>query len=329
MTREEFFDSIEPYRSRDRTDDTSKDKDFVQVYTSGKNVGKRVKGIVVSIILYPQNDSHIRALTRLFDLGYNFACILHDSDYVDKLEQKEDDTFESVLSSDDFDDSALSDEIPTSEDNPELKKAHIHVVVSLQNARTNTGFAKELGIPSRLVRIVNGLAVRLAYLVHRDNKDKYQYSPDRVCGTLAVRMPTVLKSVDGYLPSLALDLCRYIESKVDGITWSDVLKYANKYGYNDVLYNSKSSYYQSIRQAYYDQQRKINYQRSLSDFQKSVSALTDRFSVIENTMYSMCQFVDFPILNIMNKRGDYELLQDVVLDNEKFKKERKKKNESL
>lgn len=328
MTRQDFFDSFDAYRSRDRTkQDEEKSKDFVQVYTSGKNIGKRVKGIVFSILLYPQNENHIKALNRLFDLGYNIACVLHDSDFVDENAQSKDDVdsaqsmedSESALSinvvSDDMDDSSLSDSIPVSEDNPKLKKAHIHVVGTVQNPRTNTGLAKELGIPSRLVRIVNGLNVRLAYLIHRDNKDKFQYSPDRVCGPLSSRMPTVLKSVDGYLPSLALDLCKYIESKVDGITWSDVLKYANKYGYNDVLYNSKSSYYQSIRQAYYDQQKKVHYERSLRDYQANLAKITDRFSLIENTMFSLCEYLDFPLLRAMKTSGDFNLLGDVILDN--------------
>lgn len=297
MEQQAFFDSLEPYRNRGQPviDDS---KPFNQVYTSGKNKGKKVKGIVVSILLYPDTDSHIACLKRLFDLGYNFACILHDKDYVDSDETKQDNPQdENTLQENDTDltDEDLSEGIPVSESDSKLKKAHIHVVLLVQNPRCNTGIAKELKIPSRLVRIVNGLNVRLAYLCHRDNKDKYPYNPEYVCGPLSCRLQDALSECQGYKPDMALDVIHWIEGQ-KAITWSAVCSYCNRFGYNDILYSSKSSYYQSIRQAYFDKKQELKEQHLEENIYKTVQAFKTENQVLHAQMRLICEMLDIPIV---------------------------------
>lgn len=299
MTRQEFFASLEDYiiNISDPQPQTEPDKPFVQVYKNGKHKGERVKGIVSSVILYPDTPSHIKALNLLFDLGYNFCCILHDSDYVD--DDKVDSTQSTNQDDIDMDDSDLSDGIPTSSDNPKLKKAHIHVVILFQNGRTNTGVAKTLKIPSRLVRIVNGLNVRLAYLVHRDNLDKYQYNPDRIAGTMLSRIPTAIESVHGYLPDMVCDIGRWIDGYKDvkKLTWLKVVEFCNKNGYNDVLYNSKSSYFQTVRQMFFDKKS----QEKIEDFDlkyaKTLTSLKLENQTLHAQMRLLCEMLDVPIVS--------------------------------
>lgn len=318
MEKQEFIDSLEPFRKFDDPLPFKDDNPFIQVYKGGKNAGKRVKGIVISIILYPDNENHVRVLLSLFDKGYNFACALHDKDYFEKEEN------ESTLSSDEsLSDDDLREDIPQSDNDFHLKKAHVHVVCSVKNPRTNTGFAKELKVESRLVRIVNGLSSQLAYLCHRDNKSKYPYNPDIVCGPLSVRLPTDLKSVDGYYPQMVIEVVEWIESK-EYITWNEVLKYCNKYGYNDILYNSKSSYYQSVRQAFYDKQ-KSSRQFQFTEFQdltvNTLKQLKLENQVLLTQMRSISEMLDIPM--ILDNKTITQLANFVQLND--YKKERKRK----
>lgn len=321
MEKQEFIDSLDAFRSHTDPQPFTDDKPFVQVYKGGKNAGKRVKGIVISVILYPDNEHHVQVLISLFEKGYNFACALHDKDYFEKDEN------ESVLSNDDsLSDDDLREDIPQSNTDSKLKKAHVHVVFSVKNPRTNTGFAKEIKVESRLVRIVNGLSSQLAYLCHRDNKTKYPYNPDIVCGPLSVRLPTDLKSVDGYYPQMVIEVVEWIESK-EYITWKEVIKYCNKYGYNDILYNSKSSYYQSVRQAFYDKQR-ASKQFQFDDFQEltvnTLRQLKLENQVLLTQMRTICEMFDLPM--ILDNKSITQLSNFIQLNDFKnSKKERKTK----
>lgn len=102
-----------------------------------------------TLILYPEDVTHMYALTIIQE-KYDYAMILHDKD---KLE------------------------------NGETKKEHYHVVIHFKNARSRKATAKELGIEENYITGCD-LKAQLRYLVHIDDKDKYQYEIDEVEGTL-------------------------------------------------------------------------------------------------------------------------------------------------
>ena len=100
------------------------------------------------LLLYPDNPEHKAVLDgKLADLDWNFAGRVHDKD-------------------------------------PDTKEHH-HVVVLFKDGRKNTDIAKDLGIEKRWLRAWDRQKKALRYLCHKDNPEKYQYSPDGIYGTIA------------------------------------------------------------------------------------------------------------------------------------------------
>lgn len=99
------------------------------------------------LLLYPDNPEHLEVIeSKLFELDWNFAGRVHDMDGV---------------------------------------KEHHHVVVIFKDGRKNADIAKDLGIAKRFVRAWDRQKKAFRYLCHRDNPEKYQYSPEGIYGTVA------------------------------------------------------------------------------------------------------------------------------------------------
>lgn len=63
-----------------------------------------------------------------------------------------------------------------------IKKPHYHIVIRFDNARTKSGVAKKLGIPENFVNNIRNERTYIRYLIHFDDKEKYQYrQSDIVC----------------------------------------------------------------------------------------------------------------------------------------------------
>lgn len=102
------------------------------------------------LLLYPDTDesgSHKQALEKLDELDWNYCGRVHDSD-------------------------------------PGVKSHH-HVIVCFQNGRLKADIANDLGIDTRWIRRVHSQKKAMRYLCHKDNSDKFQYSPAEIYGTLA------------------------------------------------------------------------------------------------------------------------------------------------
>lgn len=99
------------------------------------------------LLLYPDNPEHLQVIeSKLSDLDWNYAGRVHDMDDV---------------------------------------KAHHHVVVIFKDGRKNADIAKDLGIDKRFVRAWDRQKKAFRYLCHKDNPEKYQYSPEGIYGTMA------------------------------------------------------------------------------------------------------------------------------------------------
>lgn len=55
------------------------------------------------------------------------------------------------------------------------KKEHYHLILSLDNPRSEKSLSKRLGIPSNLFQHVKSLRASNRYLIHMDNEEKIQY----------------------------------------------------------------------------------------------------------------------------------------------------------
>ncbi len=80
----------------------------------------------------------------------------------------------------------------------EEKKEHVHLILSLDNPRSESSLSRRLGLPKRLIQHTKSLRASCRYLVHKDNEDKYQYNLDQVIVSNAFRS-TYFKSFDDLL----------------------------------------------------------------------------------------------------------------------------------
>ncbi len=78
------------------------------------------------------------------------------------------------------------------------KKEHVHLILSLDNPRTEESLAKRLGIDKRFVGHIKSLRGSCRYLVHMDNEEKYQYNLDQVIVSKSFKS-TYFKSFDDLL----------------------------------------------------------------------------------------------------------------------------------
>lgn len=80
----------------------------------------------------------------------------------------------------------------------EEKKEHVHLILSLDNPRSEISLAKRLEIPKRLVKRIKSLRGSCRYLIHKDNEDKLQYNLEQVIVSNAFKS-TYFKSFDDLL----------------------------------------------------------------------------------------------------------------------------------
>ena len=103
------------------------------------------------ILLYPETEetgAHKRVLEETLDeLDWNYCGRVHDKD--------------------------------------DGVKEHHHVVVYFQNGRLKEDVARDLGIETRWLRRAHSQKRAMRYLCHKDNPEKYQYTPGEIYGTMA------------------------------------------------------------------------------------------------------------------------------------------------
>lgn len=168
--------------------------------------GKHVRGNIACLLLYPQDDTHYECIKKLYACAYNFAGCIHDRDMKpqndiieinfddtttveENLEEVTEDVTEELTSEDVLDELDTYANENRSLRGEQFKGEHIHIVILFSSRKTNTAVAKELGISSNYVRMFSSkpiLKQKLLYLIHRDDKSKYQYSPEDVFGTSLV-----------------------------------------------------------------------------------------------------------------------------------------------
>ena len=181
------------------------------------------------LLLYPDNEKHIKALDTVIRLYSDYAFILHNKD-----EYLENQDIECV-------------EIDELLDSHILKKEHYHVVIKFQNARYRSSVAKELEIEERFVRTAN-LDASLLYLIHFDDEDKFQYSLDDVQGNLKLRLQKLIKNRGKDEDAKVLDLINYIETATTTLTVTSFAKWCAENGLWDIYRRGASIFNQCIKE---------------------------------------------------------------------------------
>lgn len=108
----------------------------------------------------------------------------------------EDDYFKDVLQDikGSFKNYAYIKHIPEEEE----KKEHVHLVLNLDNPRSELSLSRRLDIPKRLVQHVKSLRGSCRYLIHKDNEEKFQYGLEQVIVSNSFKS-TYFKSFDDLL----------------------------------------------------------------------------------------------------------------------------------
>lgn len=111
------------------------------------------RSVYKGLILYPLDNLSHRQAFELIQKNYRFKAILHDKDV---------------------------------DENGELKKPHLHVVLKTDSTLTNKNVADALGIDYNYIQCIVSLKGALDYLTHKYTKDKYQYSEEELLGDLQI-----------------------------------------------------------------------------------------------------------------------------------------------
>lgn len=142
-----------------------------------------------NVLLYPDNEKHQKAISRLKNGEFLAVGICHDMD------KYTEDTNEYKAG--------------------ELKKEHYHFVVKFKNAKTVSALSKELDIEERFIDPTKSFKNSAAYLLHLGVEDKYQYDTDDLVGSLS---PEILKMLDDTSEEIKalriVDLIRSFDSEV-------------------------------------------------------------------------------------------------------------------
>ena len=63
----------------------------------------------------------------------------------------------------------------------EIKKAHYHIIIRLDNACTIQCLSNKIGVPCNYIQNIKNERAYIRYLIHFDDADKYQYQLEEIC----------------------------------------------------------------------------------------------------------------------------------------------------
>jgi len=159
------------------------------------------------MLLYPLEDNTHKKALEFIKLNYDYAMIEHNQD---------------------------------KNENGELKKSHVHIVIAFPNAKWNTSVAEELGITPNYIEKCRDMDKALEYLIHYNDNTKFQYDIDDVQGNLKNQLKKILLNDGKDENQKVLELFDYIENYPYMIEEIDFFKYAASIGMYDVV--RRSSY---------------------------------------------------------------------------------------
>lgn len=156
-----------------------------------------------TMLLYPDDPSHVEAMATLEKGGYKYVAILHDQDT--------------------WQDGESENHVAG-----ETKKEHWHVVLKFPQARYNTAVAKELGIKENYMEPCANFDNACLYLVHANAEEKHQYDPTSLFGNLVSYVNKLL--LDDDEGSRVLEIVKTIDATPGRALYRDILVWSCKNG---------------------------------------------------------------------------------------------------
>lgn len=159
------------------------------------------------LLLYPNEDiTHKEALKYMIDNCFDIAYIEHNKDV---------------------------------DDDDNLKKSHVHLVLEFDNPRWSTALASELKILLNYIQPCRNKTYALQYLLHLNDDDKYLYSLDEVHGPLKKELTKMYKRINKVDDEILFnELLVYITSTKRFISHEEFQEFAVLNGYFGVLRRS-------------------------------------------------------------------------------------------
>lgn len=119
-------------------------------------------------------------------------------------------------------------------------KEHYHVVIMFNNYRYRNALIEEFNIPKNYIEPIRSLDAILTYLIHLNDKSKYQYRLDDVCGskTALDKLKKAFKNNGLEEENKIFELIDYIE-RSEYITYSKFVKFACSIGRFDIVRRSQ------------------------------------------------------------------------------------------
>lgn len=119
-------------------------------------------------------------------------------------------------------------------------KTHIHCVVMFNNYRYLNAVSEEFDIPPNYIQKVRTLDSILTYLIHLNDKSKYQYDIKEVIGSINAleKLNKSYKNNGLEEENKILDLISYIDS-CDYLTFTKFVKFACQIGRFDIVRRSQ------------------------------------------------------------------------------------------
>lgn len=159
-----------------------------------------------NLVLYPDSEEHVNVLAEIRE-RYDYVGILHDKDVYDS-----------------------EDELKNPEHKSgQLKKPHYHIILTFGSARYLTALSKDLNLPVQYIIKSGNIKRDMRYLVHADDKDKFQYSPDEVFGTLIDKFNAALEERSEN--DVFMSMFELLEQVPHAMSVSDLSCFFAKYGY--------------------------------------------------------------------------------------------------
>lgn len=124
--------------------------------------------------------------------------------------------------------------------NKDTNEPHYHVVVAFNNYRYLNAISDEFDIPSNYIQPIRSLEGMLTYLIHLNDKSKFQYDINEVFGSnsLLLKFQKCIKNNGQEEEDKLYDLLEFIENS-DYIKYIDFIKYSCLIGRYDIVRRSQ------------------------------------------------------------------------------------------
>lgn len=179
----------------------------------GDKMSEKIRSENWTIALYPENEKDMSILSYI-ERNYKYAYIEHAYDVLEK-DVIDEETGEILQKA------------------GELKKPHIHVIFSHDNARTIDSIAKELNIEENRVQKVKSIKFMYRYLLHLDQPMKTPYEKEEI-------KTNCKELVDKYCkkdlePMQIQEIYEYIYSKDKYIYYHEIIEFVLRKNYYATL----------------------------------------------------------------------------------------------